>query len=98
MIKKTYFRDGQSCRVTFRVPEERNATRVNLVGEFNDWDIISDPMRKRRDGSFSLTLSLTPGNSYRFRYLVDDTTWENEPEADAYVPNPYGTEDSLIHV
>lgn len=98
MITKTYFRDGKSCRVTFKIPAEREATRVHLVGEFNDWDIISDPLRKRRDGTFSLTLTLKPGRSYRFRYLVDDTSWENDPEADAYVPNPYGTEDSLINV
>jgi hypothetical protein len=49
-------------------------------------------------GSFSVTISLKPGNEYRFRYLVDSERWENDWEADKYLPNEFGTEDSVVVV
>jgi len=55
-------------------------------------------MKRRKDGSFYLTISLTPGRSYRFRYLLDDTRWENDWAADQYVPNDFGSEDSVVQV
>jgi len=33
-----------------------------------------------------------------FRYLVDGERWENDWAADAYVPNPFGGEDSVVEV
>jgi hypothetical protein len=55
-------------------------------------------MKQLKDGSYSVTVSLDPGQSYRFRYLLDGQRWENDWDADAYVANQYGTEDSLITV
>jgi hypothetical protein len=55
-------------------------------------------MKRRKDGRFSVTLSLTAGQQYRFRYLVDGERWMNDPAADAYRPNPFGSEDSIIQV
>ena len=97
-MKKSYTKTGRSCRVTFEVPAQVNANTVVLCGEFNGWDVARHPMKRRKDGSFSLTVSLRPGNEYRFRYLVDGERWENDWEADKYVPNEFGTEDSVIVV
>jgi 1,4-alpha-glucan branching enzyme len=97
-MKKSYTKTGRSCRVTFELPAEINANSVVLCGEFNDWDPIQHPMKRRKDGSFSLTVSLKPGDEYRFRYLVDGERWENDWEADKYVPNEFGTEDSVVVV
>ena len=55
-------------------------------------------MKRRRDGSFSTTISAKPGRRYHFRYLIDGHRWENDPAADGYAPNPFGTEDSVIEV
>jgi hypothetical protein len=55
-------------------------------------------MKKLKDGSFSATVSLDAGNKYRFRYLLDGERWENDWEADAYLPNEHGTEDSIVDV
>jgi len=55
-------------------------------------------MKQLKDGSFSTTLSLTPGNSYRFRYLLDEERWENDWDADLYLPNEFGSEDSVVTV
>jgi 1,4-alpha-glucan branching enzyme len=94
MVKKTYAKGGQTCRVTFEMPAEVGASQVVLVGEFNDW--TETPLAARKDGRFSVTLSLGAHRDYRFRYLVDGCRWENDWGADAYVANEFGTEDSLI--
>ena len=96
MLKKSYSKTGRSCRVTFKLPAEVEAENVMLLGEFNEWNNDSHPMKQLKDGSFSLTVSLPAGQDYRFRYLLDGERWENDWEADAYLPNQYGTDDSLV--
>ena len=98
MLKKNYSKTGSSCRVTFKLPSDVSAEMVHLCGEFNDWSPTKHPMKKLKDGSFSVTVSLEPGQSYRFRYLLDNERWENDWDADAYVAYQYGTEDSLITI
>ena len=100
MLKKDYSQTDGACQVTFArsVPPEVNAQTTCLCGEFNSWDTTSHPMERREDGSFSLTLALEPGLQYHFRYLLDGVRWENDWAADGYVPNPYGSDDSLVQV
>ena len=98
MLKKSYSKTGTKCRVTFKLPAEVNANTAVLCGEFNEWDATVNPMKKLKDGSFSATVSVSAGESYRFRYLLDGERWENDWEADDYVPNSHGTEDSLVTV
>jgi 1,4-alpha-glucan branching enzyme len=96
MLKKSFDKSGKTCRVTFSVPPEVTAKKIHLCGEFNDWDEKSHPLQKRKDGRFSTTVALPAGKKYRFRYLLDGERWENDWEADAYIPNQYGSEDSVV--
>ena len=98
MIQKEYTKTRRSCRVTFTLPAEVGADTASLCGEFNEWDPKANPMKKRKDGSFDVTISLKPGQEYRFRYLIDGEHWENDWNADSYQNNPYGTQDSIISV
>ena len=83
-----------SVVVEFRVPA-LSATRMSVVGEFNGWSPGADVMA--RDGDeFVATVTLAAGRTYRFRYLLDGGRWENDWAADAYVPNEFGGDDSLI--
>ncbi len=50
----------------------------------------------RRGGGFSLTVDLDAGRIYRFRYLLDGQRWDNDWAADAYVPNSFGGDDSVV--
>ena len=97
-MKKTYAKDGTSCRVTFSLPAEINAESVALCGDFNGWDPGKHPLKMRKDGSFSTTISLKSGAAYRFRYWINDRDWENDWHADDYLPNEFGTEDSVVTV
>lgn len=102
MLKKSYSKTGRSCRVTFKLPTEilpgESAETVAVLGEFNEWEPAATPMTKRKDGSFSVTLSLDADNEYRFRYLVDGEVWVNDEEADQLVYNQFGSQDSVLAV
>ncbi len=95
-MKKTYSKSGTTCRVTFELPAEVGAKSVSVVGEFNAWDKDAHPLTLRKDGRFSRTLHFDAGKSYRFRYWVDAARWENDWKADQYLPNEFGTEDSIV--
>ncbi len=98
MLKKTYSRSGSICRATFKLNDAEGVKNAYLVGDFNDWDMTANPMRRFHDGSFSVTLSLDANEEYRFRYWLGGDRWENDLSADAYVPNGMGGDDSVIRV
>jgi CHAD domain-containing protein len=81
--------------VTFTLPVAVRATRVAICGEWNGWSAGRDVMDRVGD-VFSLTIVLQPGRAYRFRYLLDGERWENDWDADAYLPNGFGTNDSVV--
>ena len=96
MLKKSYSKTGSACRVTFKYNNEEQAVSAVLAGEFNSWSLEDTPMKKLKDGSFSATLSLPAGRSYRFRYVLDGSVWVNDTDADGYAPNEYGEENSVL--
>ncbi|HUO76457.1 MAG TPA: isoamylase early set domain-containing protein [Thermodesulfovibrionales bacterium] len=99
-IKKHYLTSNVSCWLTFRLPKEAVglAKKVAIVGDFNKWDKEASPMKKLRSGDFEITLELSTGREYRFRYLMDGHRWENDWCADRYERNPYGGDDSVVIV
>ena len=98
MPKKKFDPAKNAYRVAFTLPAGVNAKTACLCGDFNAWDKESHPMKKKKDGSFTLALNLEAGRHYHFRYLLDGERWENDWEADAYVPNPFGGEDSVLNL
>lgn len=97
MITKEPVNKAGRVRVTFELPSTMWAERVNLVGEFNDWDTAATPMvHQRNDANWRATVELEPGRRYRFRYLVDGKEWLNDWRADDHAENPYGSFDSVV--
>jgi hypothetical protein len=84
--------------VTFTLPSEVGAGDVALCADFNGWTAGSIPLSRGSDGAWQVTVPLEPGNTYRFRYLLDGERWENAWHADRYEPNPFGSDDSVIIV
>ncbi len=97
MITKKSENEERLVPVTFELPSTMWAERVNLVGEFNDWDTTATPMtRNRSDANWKVTVELKAGERHRFRYLVDGKEWLNDWHADDHEENPYGSYDSVV--
>jgi 1,4-alpha-glucan branching enzyme len=82
--------------VTFTLDPGVGAQTAAVCGEWNDWSAGADGMHRDAEGGFSLTVDLDAGRTYRFRYLLDDQRWENDWAADAYLPNSFGGDDSVV--
>ncbi len=100
-IKKQYLKSKPVCKVTFRLHREavKSGKTVHIVGEFNNWNVYATPMKSLKNGSFTVTIDLKQGREFQFRYLIDETIWENDWNADKYMPTPYwGCENSVVVV
>lgn len=97
-FKKQYLKSKPVCKVTFKLTKEeaQNAETVRIIGDFNDWDISAEPMKKLKDGSFTAKLDLPRDAQYQFRYLLNDKEWENDWAADEYVPSPMSFEENSV--
>ena len=91
-MKKRFLKSKPVCKVTFELPSQaaNGAVNVMLVGDFNGWDPTTTPLKRLKDGTYSIMLDLPRDREYQFRYLVDGERWENDWAADKYVPNPAG--------
>jgi 1,4-alpha-glucan branching enzyme len=97
-IEKKYLKAKPVCKIKFSLSGDQynSASSILLVGDFNSWQIGETPFRKAKNGVWSVTLDLEKGREYQFRYLIDGTNWENDPEADKYVPSGLGSENSVL--
>ncbi|MGD8229882.1 MAG: hypothetical protein PVH82_05950 [Desulfobacteraceae bacterium] len=82
-------------KVTFEVfaPRARN---VYLMGDFNQWDPGTHPLRRERRGKWRKSLLLAPGR-YRYAFLVDGRQRDPFRNASA-VPKRFEVEKGTLHV
>ncbi len=72
------------------------AKEAFLVGDFNDWDPTSHPMKKSFDGSWQLTVTLGHGG-HHYQFLVDGKLM-NDPRAQGLARNEKGEKVSMLFV
>lgn len=100
MLKKEYLKNKSTCKVTFTLPTEaiQGVSEVQLLGDFNNWNIAQGTKMKNSKTGFEATLELAAGRYYEFRYLLDGNIWTNDPAADAYHATPFGAHNSVVKV
>ncbi|MEQ8705927.1 MAG: helix-hairpin-helix domain-containing protein [Phaeodactylibacter sp.] len=99
MLKKQYLKTKPACKVTFSLPAHavNGAKEVKLLGDFNNWSPESATKMKAAKDEYKAVLELETGRQYQFRYLIDEAYWENDHQADGYVPSPYtGIDNSVL--
>lgn len=99
MLKKQYAKSKPVCKVTFTLPKEAasNAQEVRLVGDFNNWNVAEAAIMDATAKEYKTVLDLPTGRAYEFRYLIDQSRWENDWAADGYVTSPFlGTDNSVV--
>ncbi len=95
MLQKSQPDKAGMVSVVFSLPPEVGGRQAAVIGEFNNWSHFEHPMIRGSKG-FTVTISLPAGATYRFRYLIDGARWENDWDADAYLPNVHGQDDSVV--
>jgi len=93
MIQKRYIKTRKTMKVTFKVDFAKNAQDVELLGDFNNWE--PTPMKRTTKGIYQYTIELEPGQIYQYRYRIDGV-WANDWAADAYAPNGFGEDNSIV--
>ncbi|UCB47973.1 MAG: AAA family ATPase [Deltaproteobacteria bacterium] len=73
------------------------ASRVQIVGNFNNWAQSEDYyMQRHEDGTWSKEIILAPG-VYQYKFLVDDE-WMEDQNNPNVVQDPFGGRNSVIEV
>lgn len=93
--EKTDAPSGPDTEVEFEL-EDSEATKVSLVGSFNDWNKSANPMKKE-NGVWKCTVSMKPGK-FEYQFVVNETDWVVDPKSDNSVKNKYEGMNSIIEV
>lgn len=77
---------------------DTKATRVNIVGDFNNWSMTADPMYDREgDGGWTIRLPLRPGR-HEYKFLIDGTKWIPDPANPDTTDDGFGWLNSIVVV
>lgn len=96
-LKRTFLIEKQKCEVKFSVSgtDSSGIKSVSLAGDFNDWNVNKNPLKRNADGSFSCTLELQLYKRYEFKYFID-SEWVTPENADDYKWDGVSTEKNAI--
>ena len=99
-ISKRYIKKKKNYSVTFTIPKKisKEFKTASVVGDFNNWDLHANEMKKvKKTGEFKIKIELPPNGEYKFRYLLDGVQWINDESADKYITTHFGdAEDCVI--
>jgi hypothetical protein len=74
------------------------ARQVSLVGDFNDWQVGSAPLRAvPAAGVWTIEVPLAPGR-HRYAFVVDGGQWLPDPAAPRAAGDDFGTPSSVVTV
>jgi Glycogen recognition site of AMP-activated protein kinase len=74
------------------------ASRVAVVGDFNDWDPAATPLRRAGDGAtWTVELHLKPGR-YHYTFLIDGRRWASDPAEPRAAESDFGAPMSVLTV
>ena len=89
-------------KVTFTLTADivAAASEGVLLGEFNNWDLDNGiSLKKEKDGSMKAIVALEPGQTYQYRYLLNDGRWVNDQTSTNYAyVSGYHIENCVITV
>lgn len=93
-ITKKFLKTKPLCKVTFAISAPE-ANEITLVGDFNEWNTVANPLKKLKNGTFKTILDLDVKKSYQYRYIVDGS-YVNDDEAEALIFNDFANTENCI--
>lgn len=97
-LKKQFVKSKNKCKVTFQLPKKatNGGKEVKVVGDFNKWSWKTGLVMKVQKNNYVVSKEFPIGQSYQYRYLIDDQDWENDWDADDYAATPFGVDNSVL--
>ncbi len=81
MIKRQATSEGK-VKITFSLPLEVAPDPTSVTGDFNDWNPLVTPMKKRSNGTRSASVEMPAGSTACFKYLSHGGTWFTDHSID----------------
>ena len=88
---------ASTAKVTFALPIDQVSCNVSVAGDFNGWDASAHPLKKRSNGTRSVSVEL-PAGEYRFKYCTEAGEWFCDPAVGDVELNEFNTENSVLRV
>ncbi len=93
---------GKKLTVSFYIKKEaaQDAKSIDLICEHNGWQAVE--LKKQKNGTFrgsiTIDIGVQPSYQYKFKYTMNDGSvkYDNDWDADMYVSNPFGGENSVF--
>jgi len=96
VIKQVPTKSKRDVKVQFILSGDSTPAKVSVVGDFNGWDPGAHPLRKRSNGTRSVSVSLPAGRRYAFRYLGEDGQWLDDDQAHEFESNGVGGSNGIV--
>lgn len=93
MLKTSSAPDG--VKVTFVLPLDVAPEATSVLGDFNGWDPFAHPLRKRSNGTRSVSVTVPAGERFHFKYLTAEGTWFCDPDVEQR-HNEWGEADGIL--
>jgi predicted flap endonuclease-1-like 5' DNA nuclease len=88
-------------KVNFTLPQHIVGDAISgiILGDFNNWNADAGiVLEKTEDGSFTASVLLEPGQTYQYRYFLDNYRWENDDRAHYYASSGLNVENCVVVV
>lgn len=95
MLKQQKSSSPDLVKLTFALPLADAPGNVSVVGDFNNWNPHAHPLKRRSNGTRSVSVEVPAGEAYRFKYLDDRNNWFCEPDAEHEI-NEYNEPNSVV--
>jgi serine protease AprX len=85
--------EGDKLVISYHSHEARS---VALAGEFNGWDAQRNLLLQDLQGTWRAAIDLPPPGRYRYKLVVDETRWIEDPSNGRKEPDGYGGFNSVL--
>jgi hypothetical protein len=89
--------DAGTAPVTF-VLRAPGATRVSVVGDFNNWDAEATPMSHGGSGDLWVLSVRLPRGVHLYSFVLDGSEWRPDPSAPLAADGSFGGHNSVVVV
>jgi 1,4-alpha-glucan branching enzyme len=74
------------------------ARSVALCGDFNEWNQLNTPLAREADGIWRVRIDSLRAGRYRYKFVIDDDKWVDDPANGLKEPDEFGGFNSLVNI